>query len=73
MTEKKPQGTRREFLKRTGTAAAATTILTAASPRVHAAEDNSIRVVIDRLRWARHWCRPQCIERREWSATGRTC
>ena len=46
MTEKKPQGTRREFLKRTGTAAAATTILTAASPRVHAAEDNSIRVAL---------------------------
>ncbi len=46
MTEKKPQGTRREFLKKTGQAAAATTLLTSAAPRVHAAEDNSLRVVL---------------------------
>ncbi len=45
MTEKRQQGSRREFLKNTGRAAAATTILSSAS-HVHAAEDNSIRVVL---------------------------
>src|SRR5262245_39068533 len=37
---------RREFLKHTGQLAAAATILSAAAPRVHAAEDNTIRVAL---------------------------
>ncbi|MCP4504660.1 MAG: twin-arginine translocation signal domain-containing protein, partial [Deltaproteobacteria bacterium] len=36
---------RRQFLKQTGSVAAATTLVTAA-PKVHAAEDNKIRVVL---------------------------
>lgn len=38
--------TRRQFLKNTGRAAAATTLVTAAAPNVHAAEDNTIRVAL---------------------------
>ncbi len=38
--------TRREFLKNTGRFAAATTIVSAATPWVHAAEDNTIRVAL---------------------------
>jgi predicted dehydrogenase len=38
--------TRRDFLKHTGSLAAATTILSAAAPFVHAAEDNTIRVAL---------------------------
>lgn len=38
--------TRREFLKQTGRIAAATTIVSAAAPLVHAAEDNTIRVAL---------------------------
>jgi predicted dehydrogenase len=38
--------TRREFLKQTGRFAAAATILGAATPAVHAAEDNTIRVAL---------------------------
>lgn len=46
MTERQQPGSRREFLKRTGQAAAATTLLASAAPKVHAAEDNAIRVVL---------------------------
>src|SRR5436190_1409986 len=38
--------TRREFLKQTGRIAAATTIVSATAPFVHAAEDNTIRVAL---------------------------
>src|SRR5262245_9107260 len=38
--------TRREFLKQTGRFAAAATILGAAAPAVHAAEDNTLRVAL---------------------------
>jgi predicted dehydrogenase len=38
--------TRREFLRNTGRFAAATTIVSAATPWVHAAEDNTIRVAL---------------------------
>ena len=38
--------TRREFLKQTGRFAAATTLVAAAAPRVHAAEDNTIRIAL---------------------------
>lgn len=46
--DRKPsQKTRRQFLKRSGQAAAATTLVAAAAaPNVHAAEDNSIRVAL---------------------------
>ncbi len=37
---------RRQFLKNTGTIAAATTLVGAAVPKVHAAEDNTIRVAL---------------------------
>ena len=37
---------RRDFLKSTGRVAAATTLLAAAAPRVHAGEDNTIRVAL---------------------------
>ena len=37
---------RRSFLKNTGTAAAATTVVSAMAPRVHAAEDNTIRIAL---------------------------
>ncbi len=43
MNDKK---TRRQFLKNTGRAAAATTLISAAAPHVHAAEDNTIRCVL---------------------------
>jgi len=39
-------GTRREFLKQTGRLAAATTLVSAAAPWVHAGEDNTIRVAL---------------------------
>ncbi len=45
---------RREFLKDTGRIAAVTTLAGLAVPRVFAAEDNTIQVVSDRLRWTRH-------------------
>jgi predicted dehydrogenase len=38
--------TRREFLKQTGRFAAATSIIAAAAPAVHAAEDNTIRIAL---------------------------
>src|SRR5438105_5094753 len=38
--------TRREFLKQTGRVAAATTIVAASAPYVHAGEDNAIRVAL---------------------------
>src|SRR3982750_4340435 len=38
--------TRREFLKQTGRLAAATTIVAAAAPLVHAGEDNTIRIAL---------------------------
>src|SRR5437016_5497549 len=38
--------TRREFLKQTGRIAAATTIVSATAPYVHASEDNTIRVAL---------------------------
>src|SRR5437763_14169156 len=38
--------TRREFLKQTGRVAAATTIVAASAPYVHAGEDNTIRVAL---------------------------
>ncbi len=40
------QKNRREFLQNTGRVAAATTLVSAAAPSVHAAEDNNIRVVL---------------------------
>jgi len=46
MTQNKQPGSRREFLKNTGKAAAASSLLASAAPRVHAAENNSIRVVL---------------------------
>jgi predicted dehydrogenase len=39
-------GTRRDFLKQTGRLAAATTLVSAAAPWVHAAENNTIRVAL---------------------------
>src|SRR4051812_11262030 len=38
--------TRREFLKQTGRLAAATTIVSATAPLVHAGEDNTIRIAL---------------------------
>jgi len=38
--------TRREFLKQTGRFAAAATLATAATPKVHAGEDNTIRIAL---------------------------
>lgn len=38
--------TRREFVKQTGRAAAATALLSMAVPRVHAAEDNTVRIAL---------------------------
>ncbi len=47
MTEvAKPTSSRREFLKQTGRIATATTLTGLAVPRVHAAEDNTIQVVL---------------------------
>ena len=43
---KQTETSRRQFLKKTGTAAAATTMVAAAVPKVHAAEDNTIRVAL---------------------------
>ena len=37
---------RRDFLKQTGAAVAATTLFSNAAPRVHAAEDNTIRIAV---------------------------
>ncbi len=42
----KPATSRRQFLKRTGQLAAATTLGSLALPRVHAAEDNTIQVAL---------------------------
>jgi predicted dehydrogenase len=42
----KMTSSRREFLKDTGKVAAATTLLAAAAPHVHAGEDNTIRVAL---------------------------
>ena len=39
-------GSRRDFIKNTGKAAAASSLLASTAPRVHAAENNSIRVVL---------------------------
>ena len=47
MSESNDRGTsRRQFIKRTGTVAAATTLVGASIPKVHAAEDNTIRVAL---------------------------
>jgi predicted dehydrogenase len=47
MSETTPKGTsRREFMKRSGQVAAASALAAAAVPRVHAAEDNTIQVVL---------------------------
>jgi len=47
MSQTTPQNTsRREFLKRSGQVTAASALATAAVPRVHAAEDNTIRIVL---------------------------
>src|SRR5215472_4264910 len=46
MTEPKPSTTRRDFLKTTGTVAAASALSGVAVPAVHAAEDNTIRVAL---------------------------
>jgi len=47
MSQTTPQGTsRREFLKRTGQAAAASALVAGAVPRVHAAENNTIQLVL---------------------------
>ena len=43
---KQTETSRRQFLKKTGTAAAATTMVAAAVPKVHAAGDNTIRVAL---------------------------
>ncbi|MFP6612998.1 MAG: twin-arginine translocation signal domain-containing protein, partial [Pirellulales bacterium] len=43
---KQTETSRRQFLKKTATAAAATTMVAAAVPKVHAAEDNTIRVAL---------------------------
>ncbi len=46
MREEDASATRREFLKTTGRIAAATALAGAAIPRVHAAEDNTIRLAL---------------------------
>ena len=46
MTDTNNQRSRRQFLKNTGRVAAATTLISAAAPHVHAAEDNAIRVAL---------------------------
>src|SRR6185437_14806235 len=46
MTEPKPSASRRDFLKTTGTVAAASALAGVAVPSVHAAEDNTIRVAL---------------------------
>ncbi len=46
MSDADKNPTRREFLKNTGRVAAATTLVSAAAPHVHAAEDNKIRVAL---------------------------
>lgn len=45
-TSKANSGTRREFLKKTGTAAAATTLVAASIPKVHAAESNTVKIAL---------------------------
>ena len=45
-TQSGGDSTRREFLKHTGRFAAATTLVSAATPWVHASEDNTIRVAL---------------------------
>ncbi|MBL6724219.1 MAG: Gfo/Idh/MocA family oxidoreductase [Rubripirellula sp.] len=46
MTQNQHPGSRRDFIKNTGKVAAAGSLLASAAPRVHAAENNSIRVVL---------------------------
>ena len=46
MTTNKQPGNRRDFLKNTGKVAAASSLITSAAPKVHAAENNAIRVVL---------------------------
>jgi predicted dehydrogenase len=46
MTDTNNKRSRRQFLKNTGQVAAATTLISAAAPHVHAAEDNAIRVAL---------------------------
>ncbi|MGO8748188.1 MAG: Gfo/Idh/MocA family protein [Thermoguttaceae bacterium] len=45
-SEARPQNSRREFLKWSGTAAAGTALAGVAIPKVHAAEDNTIRLAL---------------------------
>ena len=54
MTEPNPTTSRRSFLGTTGLVAAGSALAGVAIPAVHAAEDNTIRVALDRLRGKRH-------------------
>ena len=57
--------TRRDFLKHTGTIAAASALAATFVPHVHAAEDSTIQAGIDRLWRSWHGCRCQCAGRQE--------
>jgi len=46
MSDPKNESTRRDFLKKTGQIAAASTVLASAAPRMYAAEDNTIQVAL---------------------------